>query len=384
LLRSAAALARAAAAGTHSARAAAPSPIPAYAGQQPADFAALARSLGQTDWPVPTLMGYFDSEGNGRRDIRYAYWAPAGGTQRGVVVHFNGRTEFIERNIDTYRDLTQRGYGVWTLDWRGQGLSARSLPELQRHHIVSFDQYVKDAGYFIDQVVHLRQASGTRILLAHSMGGQIALRYLLTDAGRTAFDKVVLSSPLLRLPRDNAAIRAGNWLKRGVGFESSCSAFTEVDWVGSFVSSSCAAALSSTPEDQLADRKLTQRYSNDFVRLARTECMVEVSRGARGPREPDLRVGCPTSAWFHAAAESTDEVIERLDELRTPILVIRTVKDYAVDNAGQDLLCRSKAKVSCEAMDSTEDQAIGHELLIEREPVRQKFLKLFDDFAARP
>jgi alpha-beta hydrolase superfamily lysophospholipase len=227
-----------------------------YAGKQPVDFTALARSLGQSDWPTPAVIGHFDSEGKGYGEIRYAYWAPAGGTHKGLVVHFNGRTEFIERNIDTYRDLTQRGYGVWTMDWRGQGYSARSLPELQRHHIESFDQYVKDANYFLDQVVQIKKAPGKKILLAHSMGGQIALRYILTDAGKSAFDKVVLSSPLLKLPDDNAAIRAANWLKRMFGFEGSCAGLAESSWTSSFSDSSCSAAASKAPQAMLKDKEV--------------------------------------------------------------------------------------------------------------------------------
>ena len=132
----------------------------------------------------------------------------------------------------------------------------------------------------------------------------------------------------------------------------------------------------------LKNKQEAQRYTNDFRRLARTECMVEASIGARKPGAPDLRVACPTSAWFHAAAVSTDEVLARVDELQMPILMIRTVEDHAVDNAGQDVLCQSKARIICRSMISKPEQAIGHELLIEREPIRQEFLKLFDDFVA--
>ena len=355
-----------------------------YDGQQPSSFTALAQSLGQHDWPTPERIGYIDGQGSGRNEIRYAYWAPAGDTHKGVVVHFNGRTEFIERNIETYRDLTRRGYSVWTLDWRGQGFSARSLPELQRHHIESFDQYVRDASYFLNQVVRVKQVSGRKILLAHSMGAQIALRYLLTSDGKTSFDKVVLSSPLLKLPDDNPAIRAVNWLKRAVGFEDSCAGLTDALWSSSFRGSSCRAAMSNAPERVLKNREESQHYTNDFIRLARTECMVEASIGARGPSEPDLRVACPTSTWFHAAAISTDEVLARLDELQMPILMIRTVKDYAVDNSGQDALCQSNARITCRNMNSSQDQPVGHELLIERDPIRQEFLNHFDSFVAAP
>ena len=54
-----------------------------YAGKEPADFTSLARSLGQSDWPAPVVIGHFDNEGKGHGEIRCAYWAPAGGTHKG-------------------------------------------------------------------------------------------------------------------------------------------------------------------------------------------------------------------------------------------------------------------------------------------------------------
>ena len=101
----------------------------------------------------------------------------------GTVVHFNGRTEFIERNALVYSDLAKRGWDVWTLDWRGQGLSYRPLvgEAAVRGHIDDFATYVADATRFVDSVVKLQQQRPPHVLLGHSMGGQIALRYLLAE-----------------------------------------------------------------------------------------------------------------------------------------------------------------------------------------------------------
>src|SRR5262249_33383001 len=156
-----------------------------------------------------------------------------------TVVHF-GRTEFVERNTRTYSDLVSRGWEVWTLDWRGQGLSDRPLDGdvAIRGYIQSFDVYNSDAELFVHSIVKLDGRPGKHVLLAHSMGAQIALRYL--EANPRDFDIVVLTSPLVRLP--------GGWKKDVASFAmallsspDSCVLGTSSRLEGSFVGSSCGA-----------------------------------------------------------------------------------------------------------------------------------------------
>src|SRR4051794_35919267 len=90
----------------------------------PKAFAAFAAEQHQ-DWPAPVEMGTFQAPDGA--PLRYARWTPPGGGRAGTVVFFQGRTEFIEKNIYAYKDLLEDGYDVWTLDWRGQGLSHRPL-----------------------------------------------------------------------------------------------------------------------------------------------------------------------------------------------------------------------------------------------------------------
>src|SRR2546430_7789031 len=93
-------------------------------------------------WRLPTEIGFFKA-GDGA-SLRYAVWHPDPGKPvLGTVVHFNGRTEFIERNAETYSDLVSKGWEVWTLDWRGQGLSDRHLDgsDAVRGYIQNFDEY---------------------------------------------------------------------------------------------------------------------------------------------------------------------------------------------------------------------------------------------------
>ena len=345
-----------------------------------ASFALFAEKFAKADWPLPETISFFDPAGTGAPVIRYAHWVPTKGAAKGTVVHFNGRTEFIERNIYSYKDLLDRGYEVWALDWRGQGLSERQIDSKQRHSIDSFDTYVADATFFIDDVRKLKSAGGTKVLLAHSMGGQIALRYLLSDSGRNTFDYAVLSSPLLRVPGDRWYVRAGNFLKTSLGMGDWCVLEKPETWASDFKGNSCGlVSAKSAAESNLVDAADAGKYTHAWQKLADSNCLIESSRDARGVASPDLRLACPTSDWLRAAFASTDLVMETFSKLVTPTLIVRAMPDAAVDNDGQTEFCKL-AKIACIDVEAEEGTRAGHELLIEVEPIRRRFFREFDGF----
>ena len=66
--------------------------------------------------------------GAGGAKLRAALFTPRG-RPRGTVVLSGGRSEPIEKYFETIRDFMARGFVVLAHDWRGQGLSARELPD---------------------------------------------------------------------------------------------------------------------------------------------------------------------------------------------------------------------------------------------------------------
>jgi len=346
-------------------------------------FAAFKVKYGKEDWPEPEKIAYFDPDGTEPQVIRYAHWVPPQGNNKGVVVHFNGRTEFIEKNVYTYKDLLDRGFEVWALDWRGQGFSKRQINDKQKHDIDSFDTYVKDAAYFIDKVTNTRTSTGKKVLLAHSMGGQIALRYLLENP--KTFDYAVLSSPLVGLPGDTWYIRAGNWLKKNTFFASSCVISKSPTWTDNFEGDNACSYVNSGPnnDDDLDEDQKTKNYSNDLQKVAEIDCLIESSIDANGPENLDLRVACPTTRWLYEAFESTEKVMKDAKKLTTPVLIVRTLPDTAVDNEAQKKFCGLTDK--CELVDVTKIGGVqaGHELLIEIEDIRKEFFDHFDTFVSK-
>ncbi len=107
--------------------------------------------------------------------LRLAIW-PQG--DRGTVLLFPGRTEYVEKYGRAAQDLAALGYATISVDWRGQGLADRLLDDGNTGHVMHFPDYQMD----VAEMLATAQARGLPrpwYLLAHSMGGGIGLRALM-------------------------------------------------------------------------------------------------------------------------------------------------------------------------------------------------------------
>ena len=105
--------------------------------------------------------------------IRVGAWPLQGA--KGTVLLFPGRTEYIEKYGVTARDLAKRGLATLSIDWRGQGLADRLLPDPLVGHVESFPDYQKDVAALMRAARSLGMPRPF-FLLAHSMGACIGLR----------------------------------------------------------------------------------------------------------------------------------------------------------------------------------------------------------------
>ena len=112
-------------------------------------------------------------------------------------VMVGGFGEFIEKQVETVRDLARRGIAVWCLDWRGQGGSARPRRLPTRPRARRFDRDARDLADFAMAQLGGAQDKRPRLLVAHSMGAAIGLLCLRRHP--RLFDAAVLSSPMLGL-----------------------------------------------------------------------------------------------------------------------------------------------------------------------------------------
>ena len=269
---------------------------------------------------------------------------------KATIVVVGGYTEFAEKYFETFNDLLAHGYNVGTLDWRGQGGSQRYLPDPQMAHSIGFEHDIAD----LEQ--YLKKYSGKPIyLVAHSMGGNIALR-LLHDHPHLV-RAAILSAPALRIGSRAAMppwqARALSGLMVASGFGESY-ALGQHQW-----------------QDDATRNATTSPVSHDHERD---------QNGLRWFRErPELRLGGGTYRWAYEFYRSCATVMSPtyLEAIRTPILMGSAGQDTFVDSIAHREACARLP--ACRLVQYPESR---HELLMEIDAVRTPWLSEIERFVA--
>lgn len=280
--------------------------------------------------------------------LRYARWAPPA-NRKGTVCLFQGRAEFIEKYYETVTDLRARGFAVASLDWRGQGLSDRALPDPLKGHVGSFSEYDEDLRTFMQEVV-LPDCPPPIFALAHSMGGAILIRA--ARHGHRWFDRTVLSAPMIALrgTRNRGFARVTIGAGRLFGFGSS------------YVPGGDRLPVNLRP---FVGNVLT----SDPVRYARNAAILEA--------EPALGVAAPTYAWADSAFKIMSDFSQHAyaANIRQPILLIGAGRDAVVSTQSIETFAMRMRAGSHLIVPGAE-----HEMLMEQDRYRGQFWAAFDAF----
>ena len=307
-------------------------------------------------WTMPPRgkYGFLDtSDGAG---IRYAIWPNEGPDPnkprrpRGTFILLPGRREFVEKHVETIIDLLNRGFAVYAMDWRGQGLSTRILPDRQKGYIRSFDDYLNDLHLFVETIVRPR-APEPYFILAHSMGGHIALRYLHDHPD--VIERAVVTAPMIDIgpgPFLHAILSSG---------------IAMVSWLG--------GAKSYAPGQKGFDPHAV-KFAGNPLTSDPGRFHIETGWAASNP---DLGLGGPTYGWLHAALKSIRTLNRRgyPERIRAPVLMIQSGNDQIVRNDAQDKLAARMPRAQVVRIGSAR-----HEILHERDELRNEFWAVFDPF----
>jgi lysophospholipase len=286
-------------------------------------------------------------EGRGGVKVR-VMTAPAIGAVRGSVIIAPGRTEFIEKYFEVAREVQQRGFAVFCIDWRGQGLSGREVENGLKGHFVSFEDPVNDLSTALRLLSN--KLPKPHVGLAHSMGGAILLRALQTR--RVDLDAAVFSAPM--------------WGIQGLqDFQKRYARF--------MVSLGLGGTFAPNVEKKWKRENFKRNpVTHDKERHARCQGLVS--------EEPRLALAGPTIGWVAAAADATDAFLQpgALAHVRAPILVVTAGEEQLVDNASHDVVVE-------QLPDAVHVTIAGakHEILMEVDPVRTQFWEAFDQLTAR-
>jgi lysophospholipase len=309
--------------------------------------------------PTPALPERF------REPARFAWGifvAPGGSTlrwghlaaaePRAHCVLVGGFTEFVEKYFETIGDLVASGLSIWCLDWHGQGGSQRPAMLPNRPRARRFDRDAGDLAAFTEAVLPTR---GKRALIAHSMGGAIALLCLRSHPG--LFDAAVLSAPMLGLatggiPATTARFIAGMATLSGLG---SLLVPGARQW---------HSTAQRSPE--------RSRTSSDPERCRVHQAWLEA--------RPELIVEGPTYGWLDAAFHLTERIqrSEFLSHIATPILIGSPSIEAFVDRQAH-----RHAAACLPACALIELPHSKHEPFLETDAVRDRWLAAIDRFLAQ-
>ena len=295
---------------------------------------------------------WFDANDGAR--MRGATWPARAGGSAGTALLLGGRTEFIEKNLEATEALLQRGFAVWSLDWRGQGLSARALPDRHKGYIEDYRQFLDDLTLFVERYV-APEVQEPLVMVAHSMGGHIGLRFLHDQPGR--FASAAFSSPLIGIHFGGAAVgliaRAIAWIANRIGYAT-------------------YYAPGTGPYGESNRRFVGNVLTSDPDRFAGMLAQID--------RNPDLALGGPTLGWLDATLRSISTLTEPsyARAITTPLLIASAGQDKVVEPAAQERLCRHIPNGRFVSVEGAQ-----HELMIEADRYRLRFWELVDaHFAA--
>ncbi|SLN73814.1 Phospholipase YtpA [Roseivivax jejudonensis] len=270
--------------------------------------------------------------------LRAAHF-PAAEDAWGTVLLFPGRTEYVEKYGRTAADFAAHGLHTVAVDWRGQGLADRLLPDTRTGHVVDFQDYQKDVDALLGAARSL-DLPEPYFLIAHSMGGAIGLRALV---GGLPVAAAAFTGPMWGI-RIAPSLRPVAWV---------------LGWSVSRVGLGHVYAPGTKPEAYILDQAF-----DDNLLTTDTEMFEYMRRQVAA--EPGLQLGGPSLRWLHQALAEC-RVLSRLPSPRVPCVTFVGSNERIVD------VPRIRARMAnwpggrLEVIEGGE-----HEVLMDRPPVRRQ------------
>lgn len=304
--------------------------------------------IGIAQAPIPDGARAFWLQAKDGSRLRVALFE-ALAPSRGSVVLSPGRAEPIEKYFEVINELRGRGFHVLAHDWRGQGLSARALPDRLKGHAEGFELFLSDYAMMLDRLG--AQLPKPWIGVAHSMGGALVL--LAVARGERRLAGLLASAPMIGLYAVRALPRLANLIARAVVL--------------------CGLGrLSVQASEPFHQPFAANVLTHDRVRYERFMAQLKAC--------PDLALGGPTWGWLDFAL-AVGAVLDRADTaaaVRLPLSLVAAGEDRLVLSAGAQ-------RFAARALEGRFVQVPGayHEIMMETDPVRAVFWREFDALTLR-
>lgn len=298
--------------------------------------------------PLGGSTGYIEVR-KGLR-LRFASWQSVLRERRGTVCIFPGRAEFIEKYFEVVGELRRRGFAVAVLDWRGQGGSSRLTRNPLKGHIDDFAEYEEDLSQFMKAVV-LPDCPAPYYALGHSMAAMVLFRAAIKRG--CWFTRLVMTAPMVKI--------AGLPLPQGL-----CGQLADGLTMFGFGKRAVPGDKAKYRQDQPFEGNT---LTSDRERFMRNFSVLQAA--------PGLAIGAPTIGWLKAAIDSIERVGDEkfAPRIRVPVLMLAASDDQVVvPEAIEELAVRLRAGSQIVLRGSR------HEILQERDAIREQFWAAFDAF----
>jgi lysophospholipase len=300
-------------------------------------------------WPYYE-SGEFGSFG-GQAGVRIAYAKYEVPSEKGALVILPGKSESFLKYAELIYDLRSSGFSLYLMDHRGMGFSEALLSDDPgKVHVESFDHYVQDLRTFIDQVVDASPHT-RRVLLGHSMGGTVALIFL--ERHPQVFDGAIISAPMLQVITDPLAewvahAMSGVAVRIGLGGRY-------CPWRGPWEPGTFAGNL----------------FTRSHARWSLWQEQLIPSRGLTG-------MGGPTQRWLRESMNAGRRARRDAGQVCVPVILFRAGLDDVVRPGAQEDACRCMTYCELRLLPTAR-----HEILIERDEIRDEAVGRILDFLAR-
>lgn len=288
--------------------------------------------------------------------IRRIDWLEAGAGDafaRGSILFLPGRGDNYEKYLEACEEWHRAGWVVTASDWRGQAGSGRLGTDATTGHVGDF-------GIWIDDLATLWRdwqpaTPGPHVLVAHSMGGHLALRA--AAEGRVKPDALVLVAPMLGMASPPLPLPA---LQALAGMMTRLGPPTRPAW-----------KWSEKPGEIPAEREAL--LTHDPERYADELWWRE--------RRPELVMGPGSWRWVERAYASSRALFVPglMERLAVPTLMVATTADRLVKFGAVARACARLPR--CELVRFGPEAR--HEILRETDPVRARAMAAIADFLDR-
>lgn len=292
--------------------------------------------------PKDFHFNFFERE---ERKIRYGSFIHK--NSKALIILLPGMGEYIEKYYETARNFKDAGYNCIILDWYGQGGSGRYLDNQLKRHGGPFEEDIADLHILINE--HIK-TDLPLIMLGHSMGGNIGLRYL--AAHPDIFKAAIFTAPMCGI-QDITLLP--HW------FQSTLSNALNMTIGESFTSGHGGSAL------QQRDYFDGNILSGDPERFA--------LHTAWFGKEPKLKIGDVTFGWVNHAIHSCHALEKEAQNIKTPCFFALAEKERIVDNKTTLGIIERIKNAQTHIFEHAQ-----HELMMESDDVRAPLLEKISKF----